>query len=50
MATQDKSGIAPYFNLLRLEFHGPEAELAKLHGPAADYKPEFFVLEYGFRR
>ncbi len=37
-------------DLLRLEFHGPEAELAKLRGPAADFKPEFFTLEYGFRR
>ena len=37
-------------DLLRLEFHGPAAELAKLRGPAADFKPEFFTLEYGFRR
>ena len=34
----------------RLEIHGPEAELAKLRGPLADLKPQFFVLEYGFRR
>jgi quinol monooxygenase YgiN len=34
----------------RLEVHGVEAELAKLREPLADFKPEFFVLEYGFRR
>ncbi len=37
-------------DLVRLEFHGPEAELAKLRGQAADFKPELFILEYGFRR
>jgi hypothetical protein len=36
--------------LTRLEVHGPENELAKLRGPLADLKPQFFVLEYGFRR
>lgn len=36
--------------LTRLEIHGPEVELAKLRGPLADLKPQFFVLEYGFRR
>lgn len=36
--------------LTRLEIHGPEAELAKLRGPLADLKPQFFTLEYGFRR
>ena len=36
--------------LTRLEVHGPEAELAKLRQPMADLKPEFFTLEYGFRR
>jgi quinol monooxygenase YgiN len=34
----------------RLEIHGPEAELAKLRAPLADLKPQFFTLEYGFRR
>jgi quinol monooxygenase YgiN len=34
----------------RLEIHGPESELAKLREPLADLKPQFFVLEYGFRR
>ncbi|MCB1789939.1 MAG: hypothetical protein KDJ27_17435 [Gammaproteobacteria bacterium] len=37
-------------DLTRLEIHGPEAELAKLRGPLAELKPQFFVLEYGFRR
>jgi quinol monooxygenase YgiN len=36
--------------LVRLEIHGPEDELAKLRGPLADLKPQFFILEYGFRR
>ncbi len=37
-------------DLLRLEIHGPEQELAKLRGPLASLKPQFFTLEYGFRR
>jgi quinol monooxygenase YgiN len=36
--------------LVRLEVHGPESELAKLRGPMAEMKPQFFTLEYGFRR
>jgi quinol monooxygenase YgiN len=36
--------------LRRLEIHGPEAELAKLRGPLAQLKPQFFTLEYGFRQ
>ena len=36
--------------LTRLEVHGPEGELEKLRQPLADLKPQFFVLEYGFRR
>ncbi|MFW5432519.1 MAG: putative quinol monooxygenase [Methylophilaceae bacterium] len=36
--------------LTRLEIHGPEQELAKLRAPLADLKPQFFALEYGFRR
>ena len=36
--------------LTKLEIHGPEEELAKLRGPLAELNPEFFVLEYGFRR
>ncbi len=36
--------------MTRLEIHGPEAELAKLRGPLDYLHPQFFVLEYGFRR
>jgi len=36
--------------LLRFEIHGPESELARLRGPLADLKPQYFTLEYGFRR
>src|SRR5262245_38825415 len=37
-------------DLTKLEIHGPEKELAKLRGPLADLKPQYFTLEYGFRR
>ena len=37
-------------DLLRLEIHGAEPELAKLRGPLAPHNPRFFVLECGFRR
>jgi len=37
-------------DLTRLEIHGPGDELAKLRGPLADFKPQFFTLEMGFRR
>jgi quinol monooxygenase YgiN len=33
--------------LLRLELHGPEAELAKLREPLKDLNPEWFVFETG---
>ena len=36
--------------ITRLEVHGPAEELAKLREPMADLKPQFFTLEYGFRR
>jgi hypothetical protein len=36
--------------LTRLEIHGPEEELAALRGPLAHLNPQFFTLEYGFRR
>jgi quinol monooxygenase YgiN len=35
--------------LVKLEIHGPESELAKLREPLAGFNPDFFVLEYGFR-
>lgn len=34
----------------RLAVHGPEEELAKLRGPLAGFKPQFFVLKNSFRR
>jgi quinol monooxygenase YgiN len=37
-------------DIIRLEVHGPAAELAKLREPLAAFKPQFFTLEYGFRR
>ena len=37
-------------DLTRLEVHGPEKELARLRGPLAELKPQFFTLEFGFRR
>jgi len=37
-------------DLTRLEVHGPAGEIDKLRAPLADLKPQFFVLEYGFRR
>jgi quinol monooxygenase YgiN len=36
--------------LTRLEIHGPESELAKMREPTASLNPQFFSLEYGFRR
>ena len=37
-------------DLARLEIHGPESELSKLREPLDQLNPQFFVLEYGFRR
>ena len=37
-------------DITRLEVHGPEEELAHLREPLADLGPQFFALEYGFRR
>ncbi len=37
-------------DLTRLEVHAPAEELAKLREPMAELKPQFFTLEYGFRR
>ena len=36
-------------DLLRLEIHGNQTEIDKLRQPLAELKPDFFVLEYGFR-
>jgi quinol monooxygenase YgiN len=37
-------------DMIRLEIHGPESEIAKLRGPAASLNPQFFVVECGFRK
>ena len=37
-------------DLTRLEVHGPEEELVKLREPLSELNPQYFVLEYGFRR
>jgi quinol monooxygenase YgiN len=37
-------------NLARLEVHGPEEEIKKLQTPLAHLQPEYFILEYGFRK
>ena len=39
-----------YSEIIRLEVHGPEDELEKLRAPLANLKPQFFTLEYGFRK
>ncbi|MGH8094921.1 MAG: putative quinol monooxygenase [Chthoniobacterales bacterium] len=42
--------VLKFIELTRFEVHGPEEELAKLREPLASLKPQFFTLEYGFRR
>lgn len=36
--------------ITRLEVHAPPAELDKLRAPLAGLEPQFFSVEYGFRR
>ena len=36
--------------IVRLEVHGPAAELAKLKAPMAGLNPQWFELDEGFRR
>lgn len=36
-------------DLIKIEIHGVESELAKLREPLAKLNPEYFVLEFGFR-
>jgi quinol monooxygenase YgiN len=36
-------------DIIRLEVHGPEVELAKLREPLSALNPKYYVLEYGFR-
>lgn len=37
-------------DVVRFELHGPGAELEKLRAPFAKLNPQYFELEYGFRR
>ena len=37
-------------NIVRLEVHGPAAELDKLRGPMAQLNPTFYALDEGIRR
>lgn len=37
-------------SIARVEVHGPAAELDALRGPLAELNPQFFTLEYGFRK
>ncbi|SDK43103.1 Quinol monooxygenase YgiN [Methylophilus rhizosphaerae] len=36
--------------LVRMEVHGPAVELARLRDVLAGMHPQYFVLEYGFRK
>ena len=37
-------------DITRVEVHGPEAQLELLREPLAALNPQFFTLEFGFRR
>lgn len=37
-------------DLVRMEVHGPATELARLGNALAGMCPQYFVLEYGFRK
>jgi quinol monooxygenase YgiN len=37
-------------DVVRLEIHGPAAELEKMRPALDPFKPRYFTLEYGFRR
>jgi quinol monooxygenase YgiN len=37
-------------DLERLEVHGPGVEIEKLREPMAGLNPQFFTVEYGFRK
>jgi quinol monooxygenase YgiN len=37
-------------DILRLEIHGSESQLSKLRKPLEHLRPQYFTLEYGFRR
>lgn len=36
--------------ITRLEVHGPAPEIDRLREPLAAFQPQFFVVEFGFRR
>jgi quinol monooxygenase YgiN len=36
-------------DITRLEVHGPADQLTQLQEPLADFNPEYWQLEYGFR-
>jgi quinol monooxygenase YgiN len=42
--------MAEVSTLVRIEVHGPEHALAKLRPALASMDPQYFVLEFGFRR
>lgn len=37
-------------DITRLEIHGPSEQIAQLREPLASFSPQYFTLEYGFRR
>ena len=37
-------------DLQKLEIHGPASEIDPMREPLSDLNPQFFTLEYGFRR
>lgn len=37
-------------DLIKIEIHGIETELAQLREPLSNMNPDYFVLEYGFRQ
>jgi quinol monooxygenase YgiN len=39
--------LLTHSTLIRLEAHGPAAELAKLRGPMASLNPKYFVVQHG---
>lgn len=36
--------------LVKLEVHGPASEIDKLRGPLSGMNPDFYILEFGYRR
>jgi quinol monooxygenase YgiN len=42
--------LEEFAEIVRLEIHGPAQELEKLREPLTGLNPQYFTLEYGFRR